>query len=587
MEEIENAGKILDTEKSYGAVRDVQKLNSEDSNVQGVSEWDTNGNATRNVGPQGSISGGQRDFVRTQGPEQDNSSTTRQKQSGITNIHEKLKNERSQIKGETDYAKETGTESGSESQQRTRSVDSSEQSATVLGRTEKTQSRYQTAESRGKGIRDKVDSLGNEKVSTASLGISKGTSEKTLKVVPRSMYTQEMEAHFKEQFKKGVTVIYFVGELQMKDENGNVFSARGAVSAKGTRMFVRADHETLSVTQIIKHEQFHIAVMKDPSLLEKVSQNLIRKYGEEDLDELVNSYVDEYGWDNMKMSYQEIVEEILADAYAGIDVFDYLSTYEGATRYTEDVVDQVESHTIENETNRGPPEIKNTATNDGVKFSIEVFKGDKKYVKADRQVFSGDNPKKWGKQVTEYINNSIRDNKDVVVYSQDGDALTISKDTAGKAAFRNDVKLKDGSTRPMTDEEYAVKLRAESHIDEISQVSKRGNETVPDKKNHNFAKDGFNYRTAYFMDFDGKYYRLTISVGKNGVINTVYNVGKIKEEGKYSLRGSKPVTEKTVTMRSSSSTNSISDNSENVNSKTSREKPKANNLEEANALLKW
>ena len=59
------------------------------------------------------------------------------------------------------------------------------------------------------------------------------------------------------------------------------------------------------------------------------------------------------------------------------------------------------------------------------------------------------------------------------------------------------------------------------------------------------------------MDADGKYYRLTLSVGKNGVINTVYNVGKIKEEGKYSLRGSKPVTDNSVTMRSSSSNNSV------------------------------
>ncbi len=207
----------------------------------------------------------------------------------------------------------------------------------------------------------------------------------------------------------------------------------------------------------------------------------------------------------------------------------------------------------------------NTATNDGVKYSIEKFDDGKQYVKADRQVFSGNDPKQWGEQVTDYINDTIRHGKDVVVYAQDGDALTITENTAGKAAFRNDVKLQDGSSRPMTDEEYAVKLRAESHIDEISQVSRRGNKTVPDYKNHNFAKDGFNYRTAYFMDADGKYYRLTLSVGKNGVINTVYNVGKIKEEGKYSLRGSKPVTDESVTMRSSSSNNSVPQDNSTVN----------------------
>ena len=81
----------------------------------------------------------------------------------------------------------------------------------------------------------------------------------------------------------------------------------------------------------------------------------------------------------------------------------------------------------------------------------------------------------------------------------------------------------------MTNEEFAVKLRAESHIDEIAEVSKKNGYSAIDTKNHHFAKDGFYYRTAYFEDFDGKYYKLTLSVGKSGEINTVYNVGKLKE----------------------------------------------------------
>ena len=108
-------------------------------------------------------------------------------------------------------------------------------------------------------------------------------------------------------------------------------------------------------------------------------------------------------------------------------------------------------------------------------------------------------------------------------------AQTITRDTAGKARFRNYITYPDGSKRRMNNQEYGVKLRAESHIDEVSAVSNRGNKTVPDTKNHDFAKDGFNYRTAYYRDTDGTYYRLTISVGKNGDINSVYNIGKLKE----------------------------------------------------------
>ena len=190
---------------------------------------------------------------------------------------------------------------------------------------------------------------------------------------------------------------------------------------------------------------------------------------------------------------------------------------------------------------------------EGMSQQIEASEGDemyskrtlpdgKQYVEADRNVITGNNPQVWRKQITDYINSTIRNGKDVTVYGADGDALTITRDTAGKAAFRNYVKAADGTKRFMTDAEYKVKLRAESHIDEIAETSTRGNNVVKDYKNHPFAKDGFNYRTAYFKDGNNSY-KITLSVGIHGEIKTVYNVGKMQETalpyvGK-SLSGSK------------------------------------------------
>ncbi len=192
--------------------------------------------------------------------------------------------------------------------------------------------------------------------------------------------------------------------------------------------------------------------------------------------------------------------------------------------------------------------------------SIRKIADGKMFVKADRKVIQGNDASKWGKQVTDYINQTIRKGKDVVFYSTDGEPLTITKDTAGKAAFRNYISSEN---RRMNDEEYAVKLRAETHIDELVQVSRKGKTVVPDYKNHQFAKDGFNYRTAYFLDEDGSYYRLTISVGINGTVNTVYNVGKIKED-RIPLSDSKVLSSKKDD-RGSASDNSISQTSGNVN----------------------
>ena len=198
----------------------------------------------------------------------------------------------------------------------------------------------------------------------------------------------------------------------------------------------------------------------------------------------------------------------------------------------------------------------------GARYSIQTTENGKQYVEADRNVISGDNPSEWARQVEDYINNEIRHGRDVTVYSANGVPLTITADTAGKATFRNFVDMPNGKRRLMTDEEYARKLNAESHIDEIAQVSRGTGSTVPDRKNHPFAKDGFNYRTAYFKDNSG-YYELRLSIGKNGNVNTIYNIGKITEAD-FPTRGLKgPGRSKTET-RNTASIDNMPQSPENV-----------------------
>lgn len=52
------------------------------------------------------------------------------------------------------------------------------------------------------------------------------------------------------------------------------------------------------------------------------------------------------------------------------------------------------------------------------------------------------------------------------------------------------------------------------------------------------ATDGWNYRKAYFQDFDGRYYSVTISVAKGANGNVVYNIGNMKEEASPKVKGS-------------------------------------------------
>ena len=173
------------------------------------------------------------------------------------------------------------------------------------------------------------------------------------------------------------------------------------------------------------------------------------------------------------------------------------------------------------------------------RYLIKTDEKGRRYVKADRQVIHGDNPDKWGGQVINYINSTIRQGKDVVLTGEDGDLLTITKNTAGKAAFRNSIQEKGGIHRKMNDDEYAAKLRAEAHIDELAQVSSSTKEHNNDTKNHPFAKDGWTFRKALFEDFDGTRYRLKISVGENGEIKTIYNVGQMKRTGSSNIKSQK------------------------------------------------
>lgn len=193
--------------------------------------------------------------------------------------------------------------------------------------------------------------------------------------------------------------------------------------------------------------------------------------------------------------------------------------------------------------------------------SIVVLPDGKKYVQADRQVIFGDDPDGWADQIEGYINRKIRNGEDVILTTDSGDVLKITEDTAGKASFRNYVRDANGRLRPLTDAEYETKLNAEAHIDELVKISeKTSDKAKPDEIGRtgtpihgDFAKNGWYYRRAWFCDFDGTYYQVTISTpdGINGVV--VYNVGQIERRSPPSFNGSSNSVDETGARRGKSS----------------------------------
>ena len=176
-----------------------------------------------------------------------------------------------------------------------------------------------------------------------------------------------------------------------------------------------------------------------------------------------------------------------------------------------------------------------TVESDSVRHAIETLPDGKQYVRADRQVIFGNDPESWKEQLQNYINGKIRQGQDVTLIGADGDELLLTKDSAGKLS---DNHTSDGRT--MSDDAYERKANAAAHIDELAQVSRRGKQPKKDHdaRHGDMASGGWDYRTAYFEDFDGSYYLVTISaaISKDGKM--IYNVRETKKEAHPKIRGS-------------------------------------------------
>lgn len=199
------------------------------------------------------------------------------------------------------------------------SVDSRESVRGVEKSTRQSTERQQAQRFRAKEIRNAVADLQSRgqdtgEISSKSLGLKSGTNEKSITIVPKTAYTDELNLIKAEAEISGYNVVFFVGEIKLKDGG----TARGAIS--GNTIYVRADHNNLSAEQIYLHEKFHGMLAKDSGLIQSATEAISENYSASELDSLVQYYIEAY--DGANLSYTEALEEILCDAFAGINIFE-------------------------------------------------------------------------------------------------------------------------------------------------------------------------------------------------------------------------------------------------------------------------
>ena len=408
------------------------------------------------------------------------------------------------------------------------------------------------------------------KVTPAQLGIRNGGTE-AVTVVDAQKLGGDAARAYNLLAANNIEPVAVRGAIQVNNGYANAYTESGKVFFRVDAVDSRGN--AISPEALVRHELFHNYISEE--VLQASDEVIRESMTAEEYDTMYESYRDAYAsiYDFENMSEDEIerllTEEIAADAYAGLNWFSGDAPVQEAVRAETERSAPARRAEAQQETT-GPPEGRGT---------IVVLPDGKKYVQADRQVIFGDDPDSWADQIEGYINRKIRNGEDVILTTDSGDVLKITKDTAGKASFRNYVTDENGNRRLMTDSEYEAKLNAEAHIDELVQVSeKKNNIPVPDELGTNgkplhggLAKNGWFYRKAWFQDFDGKYYLVTISTadGDNGVV--VYNVGDMKRRGPpANIHGSSDsVTETGAQQGKSSSTVTIRQTEGNSQEKSS------------------
>ena len=177
----------------------------------------------------------------------------------------------------------------------------------------------------------RVRGLRLERVSSASLGLENGTEARSLQVIPEAAYDDELRAVSADVYRRtGQRVTFVAGNIQVRAV-GKTRAVRGVWTPGG--IYVQADNAGYSAAQIAAHEVYHDLAANTPGLDADVKQRIIERYGEDEFRRVAQVYIErlrgvydvpdgaEYDPALMDTYFASILQEIYADAYAGINAF--------------------------------------------------------------------------------------------------------------------------------------------------------------------------------------------------------------------------------------------------------------------------
>lgn len=259
------------------------------------------------------------------------------------------------------------------------------------GRPQRAADQSRTALERQNRARD----LRLEKVSSAELGVRMGTDEKSVTVLPESEWDDELrDVARRIEWETGKKTTMVVGSIRIRTDRG-ARSVRGVWTRDG--IIIRADNMRISAEQIADHEIFHEYADQNPGLIQAVERSIREKYGDQEFDRIVESYIrnlrgiidiDENaaGYE-VEQALLDVKNEILADAYADINAFgEKAGKYQENVRQTlreRGIVDTGRETAAATERRTGPPERYSVQRTQDIPYQEQIdafYEGDLKTV---------------------------------------------------------------------------------------------------------------------------------------------------------------------------------------------------------------
>lgn len=216
---------------------------------------------------------------------------------------------------------EAGNTAADDGGERNAGMDSGEQAGAVAEGTggAKTRSAKASAVAERIELENRVRAAGQPYLSGKDIGLEKGSAQRSFREAPESTWTDSMKAAAAMLRREGFKDVHFtVGAISIENQKAKVTRYADGV-VMGNAVWINATAKKWSVEQLANHEAFHHQIKDWPYAMDAVRQALADELGDSGIQELAQRYAEAYEGCYDGADLDAYIEEICADAYAGMD----------------------------------------------------------------------------------------------------------------------------------------------------------------------------------------------------------------------------------------------------------------------------